>query len=108
MRKFSFLDYTNEIFTVSEENSVDIGVGYDQFRADVDAGEALPYNTGTALPDCDFAAAKNNWDELPTDERAAAFEEWHEFIEAKYEDVCNAYADGPEAVKTLVEAWKNK
>ena len=67
MRNFSFLDYVIEIFTVSEKNEVDIGVGYDKFRADVEAGKALPYNTGDALPDFDFTSAKAKWDELTMD-----------------------------------------
>lgn len=81
MRKFSFLNYTKEVYTVSKNLNVDIGVAFDRFKADVNAGAALPYNTGNALPDFAFAATKIAWDGLTRDEQLASYDEWSEFVE---------------------------
>jgi len=81
MRKFSFLNYTKEVFLVGKNLNVDIGIAFDRFKADVKAGAALPYNTANALPDFDFAAAKTAWDELTRDEQIDAYGEWSEFVE---------------------------
>ena len=75
---FSFINYLWEIFTVASKNDVDVGVAYFMFKADVNADEALKYNTGDALPDFDFAAANAEWDKLTEDEQKAAFEEWQD------------------------------
>ena len=79
--KFSFLNHTKEVFLVSKNLDVDIGVAFDRFKADVKAGAALPYNTGNALPDFDFSVAKTAWDGLTRDEQLAAYGEWSEFVE---------------------------
>ena len=104
---FSFVDYTQEIWTVSKENGVDIGVAYDMFRADVRAGKSLPYNTGAALPDFDFSAARDEWDALTEDEQEAAYEEWHEFVQAMYDEICAAFIEGEDAVIALVTDWRD-
>jgi len=80
MRKFSFLNYAKEVFLVSKNLNVDIGVAFERFKADVKAGAALPYNTANALPDFDFVAAKTAWDGLARDEQIAAYGEWSEFV----------------------------
>lgn len=104
---FSFLDYTNEILAVSSVKGVDVGVAYDMFRTDVRVGRALPYNTGAALPDFDFAAAGVEWDALSEDEQLDAYGEWHEFIADCYSEVCEAFAEGEDAVIALVEEWRD-
>lgn len=104
---FSFANYAWEIWTVSKKNGVDIGVAYDQFRADVRVGKSLPYNTGAALPDFDFAAAGVEWDALSEDEQLDAYGEWHEFIADCYSEVCEAFAEGEDAVIALVEEWRD-
>ncbi|NLH00421.1 MAG: hypothetical protein GX488_00725 [Clostridiales bacterium] len=105
---FRFTDYANEIFTVSSVNGVDVGVAYDQFRADVAAGRALPYNTGSALPDFDFAAAKVEWEALTDDEQKVAYGEWHDFIAECYAEACAAFAEGEDAIIALVAEWRNE
>jgi len=89
---FSFLNYLFEIFTVAHVNEVDVGVAYSMFKADVNAGEALKYNTGDALPDFDFAKAKVEFDKLTDDEKKAAYEEYHDYVEANYKELCEAFA----------------
>ena len=56
--------------------------------ADVAAGEALPYNTATVLPNFDFANAKIQWDALGKEEQMEAYTEWHTFVETNYEKIC--------------------
>ena len=89
---FSFINYLWEIFTVASKNDVDVGVAYFMFKADVNAGEALKYNTGDALPDFDFAKAKVEFDKLTDDEKKAAYEEYHDYVEANYKKLCEAFA----------------
>ena len=103
---FSFIDYTYEIWTVAEKREVDVGVAYDMFRADVAAGEALPYNTGDSLPDFDFAAAKEAWDDMDDEQQHAAFDAYREFRSAKYEEICAAYPDR-EAVQKIIDSVKD-
>ena len=69
--------------------NVDVGVAYDMFRADVAAGQALPYNTATVLPTFDFAKAKKEWDTLTEKEQKEAYAEWHAFVETNYEKKLN-------------------
>ena len=85
---FSFIDHVNEIWRVSKVKSVDVGVAYDMFRADVAAGQALPYNTATVLPTFDFAKEKIEWDKLTKEEKKATYTEWHDFVETNYAKVC--------------------
>lgn len=75
---FSFNNYKNEIRTISAVNNVDLGVAFDMFRADVRAGQALPYNTGNALPNFDFTIAKSKWDALTRDEQNAVVIDYKE------------------------------
>ncbi len=77
MKMFSFKNYESEIRKVSRELNVDIGVAYDKFRADVRLGTAHKDNTGTALPNFDFASAKSEWDKLTEKEKEACYDEWH-------------------------------
>ena len=86
--KFSFIDHVNEIWRVSKVKNVDVGVAYDMFRADVAAGQALPYNTATVLPTFDFAKAKVEWDTLTKEEQMEAYTEWHDFVETSYAKIC--------------------
>ena len=74
-KKFSFLDYVEEIGAVSRANNVDMGVAYDMFRADVANGANA--NCGSCMDGFDFAALKEQWDALTKPEQAAAYEEWH-------------------------------
>lgn len=76
-KKFSFLDYIEEIRTVSRVNKVDMGVAFDMFMTDVHYGAAHEYNTGDALPGFDFAAASERWNALTKEEQLAAIREWH-------------------------------
>ena len=85
---FSFVDYVNEIWRIGKVKNVDVGVAYDMFRADVAAGQALPYNTAPVLPTFDFAKAKVEWDALTKEEQMEAYTEWHAFIETNYEKIC--------------------
>lgn len=103
---FSFLDHVFEIWTVSSARKVDVGVAYDMFRTDVQHGQALPYNTGEALPDFNFADAKTDWDELTEDEQLAAMGEYSDFIHANYTATCRAYPKGREALDALVSDWR--
>lgn len=85
---FSFVDHVNEIWRVSKVKNVDVGVAYDMFRADVAAGQALPYNTATVLPTFDFAKAKVELDALTLEEQKETYVEWHAFVETNYEKIC--------------------
>lgn len=74
-KKFSFLEYEEEIREIARANNVDIGVAYDMFRADVRNGKNE--NCGSCMEEFDFAALKEQWDALSQSEQAAAYEEWH-------------------------------
>jgi len=102
---FSFLNYIYEIWTVGTVNGVDIGVAYDMFRTDVREGRTLD-NTGKALADFDFAAARDAWETLAEKEQEAAYEEWHAFLGDCYAEACAAFADGEDAMAALVEEWR--
>lgn len=85
---FSFVDHVKEIWRVSKVKNVDIGVAYEMFRADVAAGQALPFNTATVLPSFDFAKERIQWDGLTLEEQQEAYAEWHVFVETNYANVC--------------------
>ena len=74
-KKFSFLDYEEEIREIARANNVDIGVAYDMFRKDVENGENI--NCGPCMDGFDFAVEKVQWDSMSQSEQAAAYEEWH-------------------------------
>lgn len=76
-KKFSWLDYQEEIKTVCRVNKVDMGVAFEMFKTDVWYGKAHPYNTGDALPGFDFAAVKEQWDNLTPEEQMETYKEWH-------------------------------
>ena len=74
---FNFNDYRKEIEMVQtyrneQGGTFSLSDAFDMFRADVRAGKALPYNTGDALPNFDFAKAKIKWDKLAKAEQDAA------------------------------------
>lgn len=102
----NFTEHTYEIWKVAQSRDVDVGVAYDMFRTDAANGEARPYNTGTSLPGFDFKAAKADWDAMKLEEKKAACEEWHDFMGSEYNAVCEAFSNGPEAVKAVVNAWQ--
>ena len=89
---FSFISYLWEIFTVGAKRDVDVDVAFDMFRTDVSLGEAKKFNTGDALPNFDFAKAKVEFDKLTDDEKKAAYEEYHDYVEANYKELCEAFA----------------
>lgn len=74
-KTFSFKDYEAEIREISRANSVDLGVAYDMFRADVASGRNE--NCGSCMADFDFGAARAKWDALTKDEQSKAYQEWH-------------------------------
>lgn len=73
---FSFKDYEAEIREISRANSVDLGVAYDMFRADVASG--ANGNCGSCMAGFDFGAAREKWDALSKDEQSRAYQAWHE------------------------------
>ncbi|MEG1758656.1 MAG: hypothetical protein RR235_09405 [Oscillospiraceae bacterium] len=73
----NFNNYAKEIEAVQEYRNhngggVSLSDAFDMFRADIIAGQALPYNTGDALPGFDFAAAKAEWEDMTKAERDSA------------------------------------
>jgi len=101
MKKFSFIDFVWEIWTVGKERNVDVDVAYDMFRTDVAHGEAQPCNTGDSLPDFDYEAAKSAWDALTDVAQNDAHNEWLKFSREHYSEICSAFAEGKEAVDNL-------
>lgn len=101
--KFSFLDYTQEIWAVSKAQKVEADDAFRMFEQDVKNGR--PSNTGDALPSFDFKGTKAEWDKLTLDEQKAVYEEWNDFFLSEYNAICKAYPAGPEAIKAVVEAW---
>ena len=75
-KTFSFLEYAEEIGAISRANSVDLGVAYDMFRADVASG--ANGNCGSCMAGFDFGAAREKWDALSKDEQSRAYQAWHE------------------------------
>lgn len=106
MNKF-FINHLFDIFTVGKTLSKD---GYCcepseeflRFKADVEAGKALDYNTGDALPGFDFAGAKAEWDKLGEDGQKQAIEDYDAFVSEHYREACTAFAEGREAMDALV------
>ena len=101
-----FVDHLFDIFTVSKERDVDVGVAFDMFRTDVRLGETHEYNTGDALPGFDFKAASEEWNALTDEQKVREFDDWHEFMRAHYEDACTAFAEGREACEALAKRWE--
>ncbi|MGI6029750.1 MAG: hypothetical protein ACOX81_10160 [Candidatus Heteroscillospira sp.] len=89
---FSFIDYTNEVFTISKELGVDVGVAYDMLRADIRSGERA--NTeAVELPGIDLAAAHGAFSKLTEDEAEAVYGEWHDYMRRCYEAAVAAFPD---------------
>lgn len=102
---FSFIDYTWEIFTISKELNVDVGVAYDMLRTDIRAGERA--NTEAVdLGGFDLAAAHSAFSALSADEQKKVYAEWHDYLRRCYEAAVAAYPDR-EKLAILAEAYRN-
>ena len=89
---FSFVDYTYEIFKVSETIGVDVGIAYDMLRTDIRFGERA--NTANVdLAPFDIAKAHAEFMALTEEEQKAAYGEWHDFMRLCYEEAVEAYPD---------------
>lgn len=93
MDKFVFVNHALNIFEVSSKRDVDVGVGYDMFRTDMSFGRAIDTNTADALPaDFDWKTLKTEWDALNLNQQCECFKAWHDFIDANYFALCDAFA----------------
>lgn len=96
-----------EVFAVAEYKretdypECDIGTAFSMFMADVKLGAAHPENTGDALPNFDFAAAKTAWDSMTDDEQKAALAEATKSRTALYAELAKAYPDKAAMVKMV-------
>ena len=102
MNKF-FINHLFDIFTVGQKRDVDVGVAFDMFRTDVRFGEAHDCNTGDALPNFDFKAAKVEWDKLGEAAQKQAIEDYDNFINEHYREACDAFAKGKQACDELAQ-----
>ena len=99
----------HEIFSVAEYKrkgdypECDLGTAAAMFMADVKLGAAHPENTGDALPNFDFAAAKTAWDSMTDDEQKAALAEATRSRTALYAELVKAYPDKDAMVKLVEE-----
>ncbi|MEG1886430.1 MAG: hypothetical protein RR182_09205 [Alistipes sp.] len=107
VKKFSFLDYLFEIWTVATVRVVDISIAFLMFRADMELGYGNECNTGNALGDFDFAGAKALWDALTGTKQFEAVQEFTDFIVVGYAEACELYPDR-EKLQELVGAWRAK
>ena len=102
---FSFIDYTWEIFTISKELNVDVGVAYDMLRTDIRAGERA--NTEAVdLGSFDLDAAHSAFSALSADEQKKVYAEWHDYLRRCYDAAVIAYPDR-EKLAVLAEAYRN-
>ena len=100
---FSFVDYTYEIFKVSETMGVDVGIAYDMLRTDIRFGERA--NTGNVdLAPFDIAKAHAEFMALTEEEQKAAYGEWHDFLRRCYDAAVAAYPDR-EKMDVLIHAY---
>lgn len=100
----------HEIFSVAEYKrktgypECDIGTAAAMFMADVKLGAAHSENTGDALPNFDFAAAKADWDSMTDEEQSSALADAANSRVDLYADLVKAYPDKNSMVK-LVEDY---
>ncbi|MEG1886416.1 MAG: hypothetical protein RR182_09135 [Alistipes sp.] len=107
VKKFSFLDYLFEIWTVATVRVVDVSIAFLMFRADMELGYSNECNTGNALGDFDFAGAKVRCCALTKPEQFEANQEFTDFIIDCYTEACELYPDR-EKLNELVGAWRAK
>lgn len=89
---FRFLDYAYEIFTISKELHVDLGVAYAMLKADIAEGKRT--NTGDVdLGNFDVIWAHARFSQLSEDEQKEMYAEWHDFIRRAYDAAAVAYPD---------------
>lgn len=101
---FHFIDYVYEIFTITKELDVDIGVAYAMLKADVQSGERV--NTAAVeLHDFDLAAAHSSFMELTEVEQKMAYAEWHDFVKRCFKACYSVYPDYDKMAE-VVRAYK--
>lgn len=101
---FSFLDYVREVWTISEEKRVDLGIAFSMLKTDIRNGNR--YNTGDVeLEDFDIEAAHAAFGSPAEDEELAYYEEWFDFKLRCNDAVCKAYPDA-EKIAAIVAAYR--
>lgn len=89
---FSFIDYVHEVFTISTEKRVDVGIAFSMLKTDIRSGNR--FNTGdVSLPGFDFEAAHRAFQALSEDEQLETYGEWFHFMRHCYEDACRAWGN---------------
>lgn len=83
--------------------SCDIGTAFSMFITDVRLGSAHKDNTGSALPDFDFAAASAAWNAMTDDEQTAALEEANKVRRSLYSVFCDLYPNQAAMIQATEE-----
>ena len=89
--KFDLTYYLFEIWTIARAQDVDIGVALDMLVADIQNGEAKPFNTGEALFGFDFIGLKSTWDMLTDVKKAELYNRCSDTMREHYEGLCELY-----------------
>lgn len=103
---FSFLDYTREIFVISRDKHVDLGIAFSMLKADIRNGNR--FNTGDVdLGSFDLESAHRAFKLLTDHEELDVYEERFEFMRKHYNEVCDVW-DKPEALAELIAKFRSQ
>lgn len=103
---FSFLDYVREVWVISEEKHVDLGIAFSMLKADIRNGNR--YNTGDVeLEGFDIEAAHAAFGNPTEAGELAYYEEWFDFKRRCNDAVCMAYPD-QEKIDAIVAAFREQ
>lgn len=101
---FSFLDYVREVWTISEEKRVDLGIAFSMLKADIRNGNR--YNTeDVELEGFDVEAAHAAFGSPTEEQELAYYDEWFDFMRRCYNAACKAYPD-QEKLDAVVAAFR--
>lgn len=100
----SYLDYTYEIWKISEVKRVDLGIAFSMLKTDIRNGNR--FNTeGVDLDGFDLEAAHAAYKSLTGDEELAGYDERADFMRRCYDAVCAVYPDR-EKITEVVAAYR--
>lgn len=108
MNKYFYVDHVKDIWAISKQNEVDVGVAYDQFRTDVRFGKMHEYNSN--MDSIDFAALKVEHDELEAAEMLdTARKIYHDFVRDCYFALCDHWVAGDlDGMDKIVAEFKDE
>ena len=87
---FSFIDYVREIFIMSRDKHVDLGIAFSMLKTDIRNGNR--FNTAdVSLDGFNLERAHRAFESLSEDEQLETYGEWFHFIRHCYNAVCDTW-----------------